>query len=120
MRSTEMQVLVFVTPPCILPSKTLPQRSLQGTLAYQPAPSYLPAGRQGQKHERAGNMNEEGRWRTLTDADEGEDEGKGNNIGEQGVPTISREAAESVPAAYLQYYGKLQGKVFSTRIDISR
>jgi hypothetical protein len=95
-RSTEMQVLVFVTPPCILPGKTLPQRSLQGTLAYQPAPSYLPAGRQGQKHERAGNMNEEG------------------------VPTISREAAESVPAAYLQYYGKLQGKVFSTRIDISR
>jgi hypothetical protein len=64
-------------------------------------------------------MNKEGRWRTLADADEGEDEAKGNNIGEQGARTISREAAESVPA-YLQYYGKLQGKVFSTRIDISR
>jgi hypothetical protein len=39
--------------------------------------------------------------------DECQDEAKGNNIGEQGANAISREAAESVHAAYLQYYGRV-------------
>jgi hypothetical protein len=46
-------------------------------------------------------MNEEGRWRTLTDADEGEDEGKGNNIGEQGVPlSLAKRQRVSTPLTY--------------------
>ena len=61
-----MQVLVFVTPPCILLSRTVPQRTLQGTFSVT-ACTFVPAGRQGQKHEHAGNMNKEVRWRTLED-----------------------------------------------------